>query len=164
MNNKQIWFIFATILIAIGLLKPDLSQIINRPIKNDVVVTVEKPTNPEILDECEDVIKALKNGPSSRATDGKNLASLYVDMSTLVALDGEDLVVRNTEEIRQANRLAGLMLKLDLKGKYPDLRPAAEKLIIASIGDDQVLLDSKLRKGAVDGFKALAWACQEGSK
>ena len=56
------------------------------------------------------------------------------------------------------------MLKLDIKGKYPKLAKAAEGLVIASIGDDSVMLDDKLRQGAADGFKALAWACYEGSK
>jgi hypothetical protein len=132
-------------------------------VDNVSVVVVEKPSNPEILDECQEVINALK-ADSDRKVDGKRLASLYLDMATLVSLDGEDQVVKDTESIRQANKLAGVMLRLDLKGKYPDLKDAAQKLVVASIGDDNVLLDNKLRQGAVDGFKALAWACDQGSK
>jgi hypothetical protein len=155
---------FGAVLIVLGLLKPDLSAIFSRPsVDNTSVVVVEKPSNPEILDECQEVINALKVD-SDRKVDGKRLASLYLDMATLVSLDGEDQVVKDTESIRQANKLAGAMLKLDLKGKYPDLKDAAQKLVVASIGDDNVLLDNKLRQGAVDGFKALAWACDQGSK
>lgn len=165
MNSKNLILIVAAILIFVGLFKPDFSNlIINRPSNNDTAVVVEKPSNQDILDECDKVIKALKGGPSSRASDGKRLASLYSDMATLISLDGDDLVIKDTEEIRQANKLSGLMLRLDIKGKYPDLPEAAKNLIVACIGDDHVLLDEKLRAGAVDGFKALAWSCMEGSK
>ena len=72
--------------------------------------------------------------------------------------------IKNTEEIRQANKLAGLMLRLDIKGKYEDLPEAAQALVLTAIGDDNVLLNPDLRAKAVNGFKALAWACNEGSK
>lgn len=163
MSTKNLVLLFAGLLIVIGLTKPDLSQLINKPFDNNSVVSVEKPSNTEILDECQDVINALKDN-SDRKTDGKRLASLYVDMATLVGLDGDDMVLKNTEEIRQANKLAGVMLKLDMKGKYPKLAKAAESVVVSSIGDDSVMLDSKLRQGAVDGFRALAWACAEGAK
>ena len=165
MNTKNLLLMLAAILIVVGLLKPDLSNFINNftPSNNVVNVVVEKPTNTEILDECQEVIDALKED-SDRKQDGPRLASLYNDLATLVSLDGEDLVLKNTEEIRQANKLAGVMLKLDIKGKYPKLAKAAEDLVIASIGDDSVMLDDKLRQGAADGFKALAWACYEGAK
>ena len=74
------------------------------------------------------------------------------------------MVVKNTEEVRQANKLAGVMLKLDIKGKYPELAKATNAVIVASLGDDSLMLDDKLRQQAVDGFKALAWACLEGAK
>lgn len=164
MNIKNIALVLAGLLIVIGLVKPDLSKLFEKNNNTiDSVVVVEKPSNPEILDECDEVIEALK-ADNDRKTDGQRLASLYNDMALLVSLDGENMVIKNTEEIRQANKLAGVMLRLDIKGKYPQLAKAAEKLVVSSIGDDSLLLDSKLRQGAVDGFKALAWACAEGSK
>jgi hypothetical protein len=164
MNYKNLILVLGALLIVIGLFKPDLSNlVINKPLNNIAVVNVEKPTNTEILDECQEVIDALK-ADSDRKKDGIRLASLYNDLATLVSLDGEDIVLKNTEEIRQANKIAGVMLRLDIKDKYPKLAEAAQKVIIASIGDDSVMLDADLRKGAVDGFKALAWACYEGAK
>lgn len=161
---KNLALLLAVILIVVGLLKPDLSKLLDNKVPNSVVsVSVEKPSDPEILDECEAVIDALKED-NDRKTDGKRLASLYVDMATLVGLDGDNMVLKNTEEIRQANRLSGAMLRLDIKGKYPKLAKAAESVVVSSVGDDSVLLDSKLRQKAVDGFNALAWACLEGSK
>jgi len=170
MNSKTITLIVAVVLILIGLVKPDFSKLLDRTPKPspDVVVVndliVEKPTDEGLLAKCDPVIAALKNGAGDRKSDGKRLASLYLDMATLISLDGEDLVIRNTEEIRQANSLSGLMLKLDMKGKYPDLANAAKDLVVTAVGDDNVDLDKELRNNAVLGFKALAWACNEGAK
>lgn len=161
---KNLVLLLATILIIIGLFKPDFASIINTsPTNNVSTVVVSKPSNIELLDECQDVVNALKKN-SDRKYDGLRLASLYNDLATLISLDNEDMVVKNTEEVRQANKLAGVMLKLDIKGKYPELAKATTSVIVASLGDDSVMLDDKLRQQAVDGFKALAWACYEGSK
>lgn len=165
MNTKNLLLGLAGILVVIGLLKPDLSKFINvsNPSNNSVTVLVEKPSNKDLLDECQDVIDALKEN-KDRKNDGTRLAALYNDLATLISLDGEDMTLKNTEEIRQANKLAGVMLKLDIKGKYPALAKATNSVIVASLGDDSVMLDDKLREQAIEGFKALAWACIEGTK
>lgn len=162
MNTKNLLLLIGAVLIVLGLFKPNLSNIVNITPSNTTVI-VEKPSNTELLDECQDVVNALKQN-SDRKQDGVILASLYNDLATLVSLDGEDLVLKNTEEIRQANKLAGVMLKLDIKSKYPELAKGTNSVIVASLGDDSVMLDDKLRQQAVDGFKALAWACLEGTK
>lgn len=164
MNNKVLLTV-AAILILIGFLKPDLSSIINNNTKDRVsVVDVVKPTNKGLLDACFDVIKALKDGPSSRTADAKRLSSLYSDIATLIELDGENEVVKTTDDVRQANSMAGVMLHMDIKDKYKDLASACNSVIVAAIGDESLLLDKDLRAKASDGFKALAWACNEGSK
>lgn len=163
MNSKTLLLLVAALLIAIGWFKPSMPTLDNSGYSSSTI-NVVKPSNKELLDECDSVIRALKNVPSSRKVDGKRLASLYLDLATLISLDGEDCVIKNTEEIRQANRLAGIMLKLDMKDKYENLAKANTNLIKAAIGDDSVLLDDGLREKAVEGFNALAWACYEGSK
>jgi hypothetical protein len=165
MNSKTLVLVVASILVLIGLTKPDLSSLFNN---NNAVVAVEDlrlvaPTNENLKSKASDVIKSLSVN-SDRKTDGKRLASLYNDIATLVALDGEDKVIKNTEEIRQANKLSGVMLRLNIKNKYPDLSEAAQSLVVEAIGDDSVLLTPELRADAVESFKALAWACYEGSK
>jgi hypothetical protein len=165
MNSKTLVLVVASILVLIGLTKPDLSSLFNN---NNAVVAVEDlrlvaPTNENLKSKASDVIKSLSVN-SDRKTDGKRLASLYNDIATLVALDGEDTVIKNTEEIRQANKLSGVMLRLNIKNKYPDLSEAAQSLVVEAIGDDSVLLTPELRADAVESFKALAWACYEGSK
>ena len=159
MNNKTL-LIVAALLITVGLVKPAnfnwRPNVDNKPVSIEVV----KPTNKDLLDSCLDVIKILKGGKS----DAKRLSSLYNDLALLVSLDGEDEVVKTTDEVRQANSLSGVMLRLDMKNKYRGLSSACNNVMISAIGDDSVLLDKSLRNKAVDGFKALAWACNEASK
>jgi hypothetical protein len=165
MNTKNILLGVALLLISIGIFKPDISSW-GLPNRNPSVpsenLDLVKPSE-ELLPMANDVVKALSVS-SDRKVDGKRLASLYNDIATLISLDKENEVIKTTEDIRQANRLSGLMLKLDIRGKYPDLPEANEALVKAVIGDDQVLLNPELREKAVDGFKALSWACNEGSK
>jgi hypothetical protein len=165
MNTKNILLGVALLLLAVGILKPDLGAFVGFPSQPSVAVenlNIPQPKE-ELMPKVDRVIKALSVDPD-RKIDGKRLASLYNDIATLIDLDGDDQVIKNTEEIRQANRLSGLMLKLDIKGKYPELSAANDQLVKEIIGDDNILLDKELRKKASESFRALAWACLEGSK
>jgi hypothetical protein len=157
--NKTVLLIIAGILLVIGLFKPNLSVVPDTPFAPSVNVVA--PSDPEMKEACLEVISILEKGKSS---DALRLSSLYMDIATLIELDGEDEVIKTTEDIRQANSLSGLLLKLDIKGKYPNLAVAAKKVIVTGIGDDDVSLDPELRKKASESFRALAWACKEGSK
>lgn len=162
MNKYYLWFV-ALGLVAFGLLQPHLSVTNNSP-ANTPIVVVTKPSDAALVDACADVINILKNSGSSRTTDGTRLSELYCDIARLIELDGENTVIKTTEEIKQANSLSGLMLRMDLKGKYPNLAEAAKKVIVAGVGDDATILDANLRQKAVESFMALAWACNEGAK
>jgi hypothetical protein len=164
-NKNIIILIIGGLLLLIGLLKPDLSSLI--PSKNPKPtnsVNIEAPLDPSVRKEAEELVSLIQSFGGTAKQDAGRLRDLYLDLSTLISLDGDDQVVKNTEEIRQANSLAGLMLKLDIKGKYANLAKETKDVIVASIGDDQVLLSTELRTKAADGFKALAWACNEGIK
>ena len=160
MNNKTLLVILAVVLLFVGIFKPNLGVVVpnNGPAP---VVNVVEPTDPELKTACLEVAQILQKG---RSSDAIRLSSLYSDIGDLIALDGENEVIKNTEEIRQANKLSGLLLRLDIKGKYEGLAAAAEKVIVTGIGSDDVSLDKELRNKAVKSFKALAWACKEGSK
>jgi len=161
MNKKTLLLIIGGLLIALGLIKPEIGFLKNN---SDIKIpSISKPTNTELLDECEQVAKILKSSSAS-SYDAIRLASLYMDISSLIELDGDDAVIKTTEEIRQANSLSGLLLRLNIKGKYPELASAAKSVIVASIGDDNVPLTKDLRAKAVESFRALAWACNEGAK
>jgi hypothetical protein len=164
MTQKNLLLALAGLLIVVGLLKPDLSNIFKPgPSVTIDVLELPAPTDEAVKKEAEDVVALLKSTNGSKR-DFKKLRDLYLDLAKLVELDGEDEVVKSTEDIRQANSLAGVMLRLDIKGKYPDLAKEIKEVIVAAIGDDQIPLSKELRPKAVDGFSALAWAMNEGSK
>jgi len=164
MKNNNLLLVVAGLLILVGLTKFDLSGLNILPNRPNVVDVLElpEPTDETVKKEADDVVVVLKE--AGVKSEAKRLRDLYLDLAKLVELDGEDEVIKSTEEIRQANSLAGVMLRLDIKGKYPDLAKEAKEVVVASIGDDQILLSKELRVKAVEGLNALAWACNEGSK
>jgi hypothetical protein len=163
MNQKNILLGLAALLIIVGLLKPEFSNILgpNKPVTVDVL-ELPAPTDEAVKKEADDVVALLKEAGAK--SDARRLRDLYIDLAKLVELDGEDQVIKSTEEIRQANSLAGVMLRLDIKGKYPDLAKETKEVVVTSIGDDQILLSKELRTKAVEGLNALAWACNLGAK
>jgi hypothetical protein len=161
MNNKTLWII-ALVLLFVGFYKPDFNLGNKNVVKpNDKLVLVEPEEN--YKDNVEKIIKALSVS-SDRKVDGRRLAETYNDISSLIELDNDTMVVGKTSEIRQVNSMVGIMLKLDIKGKYPDLPSECKEVIKEAIGDNDVLLTPDLRAKTVEGFRALAWACNEGSK
>jgi hypothetical protein len=163
-NSNNILLVIGALLVAYGVLGPVIKNNIG---PNPVVVvstTVEVPLDPSLRSDCEKVINVFKNGNGNKSVDGVKLSNLYTDLAKLISLDSENETVKNTDEIRDANRLAGLLYDLDLKGKYPELSIATTNVIKNYIGDDNVVLDPVLRKKAVEAFNGLAWAYYEGSK
>ena len=164
MSTRNILLVVAGLLVVYGLTKPNINNVIPNPVQPIVVEVVPAPTDPAIKEAANKVVASLANGSSDRIVDGKRLCGLYWDMATLIELDGNDTVIKTTEEIRQANALSGPMLRMNIKDKYPDLAKNCNSVIVAAIGEDNIILTKELRAKAVEGFKALSWACDEGSK
>lgn len=160
--NDKVLLTIGIILCCIGFFQPNLN-IIHGPVAPSNVVDIEKPSNTEILNAAQKVVDILRKDNASRA-DCLRLSSLYYDMSYLLSLDGDKQLVRNTEEVRQSNRISGLMLRMNLNDKYPNLASAMNTVVVTGIGDDNIPLTPELRKKASDAFMALAWACKEGAK
>lgn len=161
-NTNIILLVIGGLLVAYGVIGPVIKPTVSPTPVTSVIV--ESPLDPNLRKDCEKVIEVLKNGSSDRSTDGLKLSSLYSDLAKLISLDETNEVIKNTDEIRDANRLAGLLYSLDLKGKYPDLASSANSAVVNYIGDDNVVLDKNLRKKAVEAFNGLSWAFYEGSK
>jgi hypothetical protein len=160
--DKKILLGLGGLLILLGLLKSEFSDLLKpRPSAVDVL-ELSTPTDEILKKEADDVVAVLKEAGAK--SDAKRLRDLYLDLAKLVELDGEDEVIKSTEEIRQANSLTGIMLRLDIKGKYPNLAKEAKEVVVAAIGDDQILLSKELRVKAVESLNALAWACNLGAK
>lgn len=164
MNTKNILLVIAGLLIVVGVFKPNIDLLNNKPSNNVEISEVSAPVSEELRSKAKEVTSILKKGGSDRRTDGKRLSSLALDMGVLVGLDGDSEVIKNTEAIRQANKLAGPMLRMDIKNKYTGLAEASEAVIIEAIGADDIIMTKELRSKAVQGFEALAWAYSEGAK
>ena len=159
---------FGGLLIAYAVFQPSLNlwspSVLPTPTPV-VNIEVEPPTDANIKKLAEAVRDSFLNSESdTRQQDALALASLYKDLSTLISLKTNNMVIVNTETIRQANILAGYMLKLDIKGKYEGLATAAENLVTSTIGKENKSMTDELRAKSVACFEALSWACQEGSK
>lgn len=159
--NKNVILIIGGLLIVLGVIRPSLNSININPSNKPSVVHIESPIEESVIAECKDVTEILKAGSSS---DAIRLRDLYLDLATLIELDGKDEVVKNTEEVRQANGLAGVMLKMDIKNKYANLGSAAKEVIVSVIGDEMIMLNPELRSKAAYAFRSLAWACNESTK
>lgn len=162
--NKNVVLAIGAALIAVGVFKPDFSNLLDRGVPSVVPsVSINEPTNPKLLADALKVSEALKGGPNAKV-DGMSLSGLYADIAKLVSLEGADEVVRTTSELVEVNSVAGSLMNLKIQGKYPGLSEAAKTLVVNTIGDDVAVLNEENRKAAVAAFEALAWGCQEGAK
>lgn len=164
MNNKYL-LILGAALIVFGLLNPTIINSIGIPKNTTNTQIIEAPSDAGLYEKAKAIVNVLeKSDSSTKYYDCMRLSSLYNDMSILISLNNNNPIIKDTAAIREANILAGRMLNLDIKDKYPDLVEAVEALVLYSLGDDEVVLDDALRIKAVDTFKALSWAFYKGSK
>ena len=166
MQNKALLGV-GVVLLALGIFKPDLGSLLNNSNVSVPAVScvVDAPSNDDLLQKSRAVIEVLKSSDdSTKKSDCLKLSSLYCDMANLIELDKDDKVISDTASIREANSLAGKMLRLNIKDKYSGLAEAAKDVVVAGIGEDDVSLDDDLRQKAAESFRALSWAFYEGSK
>lgn len=165
MNNKKILLIIGCGLLGLGLFNK-LPWFNGDPIRPNVSIDISDIKSPsdDVKKEALEVVQIFKNAGSSSRNDAIKLRDLYLDLAKLISLDGEETVIKNTEEIRQANSIAGAMFRLDAKNKYPNLAQKAKDVVVSLVGEDQVNLSPELRNKAVEAFNVLAWACNEGTK
>lgn len=161
-RTKIILLIIGSALIVLGLIKPKFNPVIDT--HNVDVLELIEPSDENLKKEALDVFTIFKKAGASSKNDSKKLRDLYLDLAQLISLDGNDLVIKNTEEIRQANSIAGAMFRLNIKDKYPELSKEANDVVLVALGDDHINLTPQLRTKAVEAFDALAWACNESNK
>lgn len=160
--HKTSVLVIGLVLIGIGIFKPKLNIGPNKP-STTVSSVVEKPSDPALLALANELISTIKQSNVDRE-DGLRLASLAFDISTLISLDGDNEVIKNTEEIRQANKLSGMMLRMDINKKYPDLVTKLNTIVVRYLGDDIIPLNTELRAKSCDVFETISWAFVEGIK
>jgi hypothetical protein len=157
-NNKLLWIV-AALLLAVGVFQPSLPRFNN---SSSQAVSVSVPSD-ELQSKCEKIIQIVKSSNNSGKTeDMRKLSGLYLDLARLISINDEDTIIKNTEEVREANKLSGKMLELDIKDKYEDLGEELNSVVKSYLGDDNVALSPELRQRSVDVFKAFAWALTRG--
>lgn len=164
-SQKKILLLIGVCLMVFGFFDPNISSIL--PVKNNTNTNyvIDAPADMNLLNNAQMIIDVLASSDASgKSNDCLRLSSLYYDMAVLIDLDASDVVIKDTASIRQANLLAGKMLRLDIKDKYPNLAETTNTLIVDAIGTDDVVLDKELRQKSVDAFKALSWSFYEGSR
>lgn len=159
-------------LIALGLFKPNLNQILQPIVPNPINnvgcldhYVLTPPDDAAILEKCNLVVDILQTSDTdNKRQDTLKLSSVYADIATLIRLDGENVVITDTQTLREANSLSGTMLKLNIKDKYPNLAQAAKAVVTAAVGDDDITLSADSREKAAQAFDGLSWAFHEGGK
>jgi hypothetical protein len=156
-NNSLLWLV-AALLLVVGVFQPSLSHFNS----SSQAVSVSLPSD-ELQSKCEKIIQIVKSSDySDKAEDMRKLSGLYLDLAKLISINDDDTVIKNTEEIREANKLSGKMLELNIKDKYDDLGEELNGVVKSYIGDDNIALSPELRQRSVDVFKAIAWALTKG--
>lgn len=157
-NSKQLLLlVVGIVLISLGIFKPNLSI----PVQSTETVL----PSVELQEKCQPLVSIFRKSDNpDKKKDAQGLAQLYSDLSKLIALDNDDTIIKNTEEIREANKLSGKMLNLGLKDKYENLAETCDDIVKTYIGDENIVLSSELRKRSSEVFDALSWALKEGTK
>ena len=165
MQNKGL-LTLGIALVLIGFIKPSLTMDFLKPsptVAENYVI--DAPSDQTLLQSAKSITEILnESDDSTKYSDCLKLSLLYADLATLIELDNEDMVIKDTASIRQANSLAGKMLRLNIKNKYPGLAEAARELLTEAIGEDDVSLDDEMRENSANAFRALSYAFYEGSK
>jgi hypothetical protein len=167
MKSNFNWvLVLGVLLLGYGFIEPVITKNLN-PVPVSVTrdfTDLKAPEDPKTLELCRGVIKTfVDSGSPTRKSDALKLASLYLDLSNLISLSGEEEVIKNTLEVREANRIAGFMLKTTLVGKYKDLSSKTNDVVMNGLGDDDIALSKEVREIAVKTFRDLSWACYQGS-
>lgn len=153
------------LLVMLGIFKPNISSNISPIINSNNHYVIDAPSDNNVLSATQEVVEILNNSSEyNKKDDFMRLSSLYLDIANLIELDNDDMVVKDTQAIRQVNKLCGLMLRLDIKDKYEGLPEKLQNVVTTAIGQDDVILDTELRHKASDAFRALSWAFYEGFK
>lgn len=92
--------------------------------------------------------------------DAKLISAFFNEMADIVKNDLE--FIKSTGQFRKFNMVAGgLHFNNDIKGKYPTLADEIDKVIMDSIGKEDVLMDENKRSTLVNYLKAIAWGVKQ---
>lgn len=105
--------------------------------------------------------KTLVEGLSDVVTDKKDRIQLRDFFATLAhVIDTDPNLIKTTSDFKEYNSLSGQLnfTGLDLKDKYNDLGEAIDKVIVSTLGLENVNMTPEKRKVLVDVLNAVAWS------
>lgn len=154
--NKKMRLILGLVICVIGLVgEPIFNALKNvniTPDKTDVTVVEPAIELKTLVDPVVEI--------DIKSEDANLLSCFYSEMADVVNEDSTFL--QNTEQFRTFNITAGkLYFSTKLKDKYENLGESIDKIIIQSIGVENVALDSSKRKKLVDVLNAIAWGVKQ---
>jgi len=154
--NKKFRLMLGLLICVIGLVGEPLFNAIKNVniIPNKVEVTVVEP--PIELKTLVDPVIQI----DIKSEDADLLSCFYLEMADVI--NDDSVFLQNTEQFRTFNITAGkLYFSTKLKDKYENLGESIDKIIIQSIGVENVPLDTSKRKKLVDVLKAIAWSVKQ---
>ncbi len=117
----------------------------------------DQPTDSKVAAAVEPVKTILK---TATPEEKLSLARLWREEARLIGLDDAQGVIKSTADIRAAHGMAGKLMALNIKGKYPGLADAVDKAIMDVVGNQSRSLDAGVRKDAVAVLNGLSWAAR----
>jgi hypothetical protein len=90
--------------------------------------------------------------------DASEIRDFFWQLSQIIRHEPE--LIKTTEQFRKFNMVAGSLnfAGLEMKDKYPDLGEAIDKIIMDTIGKEDVPLDDTKRKSLYTILHAIAWS------
>lgn len=154
MSSKTRLFI-AMVLCIVGLFgEPIFEKLKNIDIPTpNVVVPDESVDEPSL--EYKTLVQDIVDVDIDRA-DASLMKQFFLELASVIENDSQ--FIKTTGQFRTFNITAGgLNFNNKLKNKYPTLGEHIDEAIIASIGKEDVSMDSRKRQNLVDCLKAVAW-------
>ena len=153
MGSKTRLFI-AMVLCVVGLFgEPIFEKLKNIDIPTPNVVPDEGVDEPSL--EYKTLVQDIVDVDIDRA-DASLMKQFFLELASVIENDSQ--FIKTTGQFRTFNITAGgLNFNNKLKSKYPNLGEYIDEAIIASIGKEDVSMDSRKRQDLVDCLNAVAW-------
>lgn len=159
--NKNIKIILAIVLCG-GALFGDkiVDGVSNLP---SIIIPSKPEVPPETLiepsTEYKDKVKSIVAIEITK-DDAKLVSAFFSELADVIKNDSE--FVKSTGQFRKFNMVAGgLHFNKDIKGKYQTLAEEIDKVIMDSIGKEDVLMDENKRSTLVNCLNAIAWGVKQ---
>lgn len=158
MASRKVKFFFMGCLVLAALFGKPIIEGLKNAVDNVNIVVPDvgvKIPEPSVTN------KTLVKGLSEIVTDKKDrdqLRDFFITLAHVVETDPN--LIKTTADFKQYNSLSGQLnfTGLDLKDKYDGLGEAIDKVVVDTLGLENVSMTPEKRKELVDVLTAIAWS------